>query len=64
MKIGGPYTNVFGNPLLPGGQAERIRVPFADTNLITHRLPLARAPEGYRTFANHEEDVLKVVLKP
>ena len=29
----GPYTNVFGNPLLPGGQAEGLRVPFADVNL-------------------------------
>jgi threonine dehydrogenase-like Zn-dependent dehydrogenase len=30
----GPYTNVFGNPLLPGGQAEGVRVPWADINLF------------------------------
>lgn len=30
----GAWTNVFGNPLLPGGQAEGLRVPFADTNLF------------------------------
>lgn len=30
----GAYTNVFGNPLLPGGQAEALRVPYAETNLF------------------------------
>jgi threonine dehydrogenase-like Zn-dependent dehydrogenase len=30
----GPYTNVFGTPLLAGGQAEAARVPFADANLF------------------------------
>jgi threonine dehydrogenase-like Zn-dependent dehydrogenase len=35
----GPLTNVFGNPLQPGGQAEAARVPFADTNLF-------RIPDG------------------
>ncbi len=30
----GPFTNVFGSPVLPGGQAEAARVPFADTNLF------------------------------
>jgi threonine dehydrogenase-like Zn-dependent dehydrogenase len=35
----GLLTNVFGNPLLQGGQAEGARVPFADTNLF--RVPAA-----------------------
>ncbi len=30
----GPVTNVFGSPLNPGGQAEAVRVPFADTNMF------------------------------
>jgi threonine dehydrogenase-like Zn-dependent dehydrogenase len=30
----GPITNVFGSWLLPGGQAEAARVPFADANLF------------------------------
>ena len=30
----GPLTTVFGSPLLPGGQAEAARVPFADANLF------------------------------
>ncbi len=34
VAAAGAYTNVFGNPLLPGGQAEGARVPFADTNLF------------------------------
>ncbi len=39
LAAAGAYTNVFGNPLLPGGQAEGARVPFADTNLF-------KVPEG------------------
>lgn len=31
--------------------------------LITHRLPLHQAPEGYRLFRNKEEECLKVVLQ-
>ena len=30
----GPVTNVFGSPLLPGGQAEAARVPYADSTLM------------------------------
>jgi alcohol dehydrogenase len=30
----GPMTNVFGSPLLQGGQAEAARVPFADATLM------------------------------
>ncbi|MFT7218403.1 MAG: threonine dehydrogenase-like Zn-dependent dehydrogenase [Candidatus Azotimanducaceae bacterium] len=30
----GPVTNIFGSPLNPGGQAEAVRVPFADTNIF------------------------------
>jgi threonine dehydrogenase-like Zn-dependent dehydrogenase len=30
----GPVTNIFGSPINPGGQAEGVRVPFADTNLF------------------------------
>jgi threonine dehydrogenase-like Zn-dependent dehydrogenase len=34
------------------------------TRLITHRLPLAQAPEGYRIFDRKEENAVKVLLKP
>lgn len=41
--VGGPLTNVYGNPLLPGGQAEAVRVPHADANLF--RIPPALSDE-------------------
>ncbi|HLQ18286.1 MAG TPA: zinc-dependent alcohol dehydrogenase [Tabrizicola sp.] len=34
------------------------------TFLISHRLPLEEAPEGYRNFRDHQNDWTKVVLKP
>ena len=30
----GPVSNIFGSPLNPGGQAEGVKIPFADTNLF------------------------------
>jgi threonine dehydrogenase-like Zn-dependent dehydrogenase len=33
------------------------------TFLISHRLPLSEAPEGYRMFAEEQNDTTKVVLK-
>ncbi|MDJ0787674.1 MAG: alcohol dehydrogenase catalytic domain-containing protein [Myxococcota bacterium] len=30
----GPLSNILGTPLLPGGQAEGARIPFADTNCL------------------------------
>jgi threonine dehydrogenase-like Zn-dependent dehydrogenase len=34
------------------------------TFLISHRLPLDQAPEGYKMFKNDQNDCTKVVLKP
>jgi threonine dehydrogenase-like Zn-dependent dehydrogenase len=34
------------------------------TFLISHRLPLEDAPEGYRLFKQHQNETTKVVLKP
>ncbi|HIV76747.1 zinc-dependent alcohol dehydrogenase [uncultured Sphingomonas sp.] len=34
------------------------------TFLISHRLPLEQAPEGYRMFHGQQNDVTKIVLKP
>ena len=54
----------------PGAQAERIRVPFAEvgklqpTRIITHTLPLADAPRGYKIFDEKEDRAIKVLLKP
>ena len=37
---------------------------FDPTAIITHRLPLEQASDAYRIFNDHEEDCIKVVLKP
>jgi len=34
------------------------------TEIITHKLPLERASEAYKTFNDHEDECIKVVLKP
>lgn len=34
------------------------------TDLISHRLPLERAPEGYKNFNERQNEWTKVVLKP
>ena len=34
------------------------------TFLISHRLPLEDAPEGYKMFNDKQNEVTKVVLKP
>ncbi|MED3575270.1 zinc-dependent alcohol dehydrogenase [Cytobacillus praedii] len=37
---------------------------FDPTDIITHKLPLDKASHGYQIFNNHEDDCIKVVLKP
>ena len=34
------------------------------TEIITHRMPLDDGVHGYEIFDAHEDDVLKVVLRP
>ncbi|WP_071460687.1 zinc-dependent alcohol dehydrogenase [Bacillus massilinigeriensis] len=34
------------------------------TEIITHKVPLGQASEAYKIFNDHEDDVIKVVLKP
>ena len=34
------------------------------TFLISHRMPLERAPDGYKMFHDNQNEVTKVVLKP
>lgn len=44
---------------------DMIRDKRIDTTfLISHRLPLEQAAEGYRMFANEQNETTKVVLKP
>ena len=44
---------------------ERIQKGEIDPSfVITHRLPLDDAPEGYKMFRDKQDDCIKVVLKP
>jgi threonine dehydrogenase-like Zn-dependent dehydrogenase len=47
-------------PLLEHIEAGRLDPTF----IVTHRLPLDGAPEGYRTFKHKEDGCVKVVLTP
>ncbi|PKG24335.1 zinc-dependent alcohol dehydrogenase [Niallia nealsonii] len=37
---------------------------FDPTEIITHKVPLDQASEAYKMFYEHEDDVIKVILKP
>ena len=44
---------------------ERIQNGEIDPSfVITHRMRLDDAPEGYEIFENKEDDCIKVVMKP
>jgi threonine dehydrogenase-like Zn-dependent dehydrogenase len=49
---------------MPGLLNAIIEEKIDTTFLISHRLPLEQAPDGYRIFKDHQNDVTKVVLKP
>jgi len=60
LKMGQTHVHRYLPKLL-----EYIREGELDPSyLITHRMPLERAPEMYRTFMEKEDDCIKVVLKP
>jgi threonine dehydrogenase-like Zn-dependent dehydrogenase len=59
IKTGQCHVHRYMKPLL-----ERIQRGDIDpTFMITHRMPLDQAPEGYRMFNNKEDNCEKVVLK-
>jgi threonine dehydrogenase-like Zn-dependent dehydrogenase len=43
---------------------ERADDPLGTEDLVTHRVPLEKAPEMYETFTNKEDGCIKVVLDP
>ncbi|MBW4696560.1 MAG: glutathione-dependent formaldehyde dehydrogenase [Aphanocapsa lilacina HA4352-LM1] len=60
FKMGQTHVHRYLQPLL-----ERIEQGKLDPSfVITHRLKLEEAPEGYRTFRDQKDDCIKVVLKP
>jgi len=60
IRSGQCHVQRYLRPLL-----ERIEKGEIDPSfVITHTLPLDRAPEGYETFKHKQDDCVKVVLKP
>jgi threonine dehydrogenase-like Zn-dependent dehydrogenase len=60
VKTGQTHVQRYTKDLL-----DRIGEGELDTTfLISHRLPLEKAPTGYENFKNSQNDWTKVVLKP
>lgn len=60
MKGGQTHMHRYMGPLLKRIEAGEIDPSF----VITHKVPLERAPEMYKTFRDKEDGCIKVVLKP
>lgn len=60
LKMGQTHMQKYLRPLLTLIEEKKIDPSF----VITHRVPLTRAPEAYATFANKEDGCIKVVLDP
>jgi threonine dehydrogenase-like Zn-dependent dehydrogenase len=60
MRTGQCHVQKYMRPLY-----ERVRDGDIDPSfVITHRLGLGNAPDGYETFKHKQDDCVKVVLKP
>jgi threonine dehydrogenase-like Zn-dependent dehydrogenase len=60
LKTGQCHVHKYLEPL-----SEHIRKGDIDPSfVITHRLPLGEAPNGYETFKHKQDECVKVVLKP
>jgi threonine dehydrogenase-like Zn-dependent dehydrogenase len=60
FKMGQTHVHKYTRRLLDYIQEGKIDPSF----VITHRLPLSEAARGYATFADQQNDCIKVVLKP
>jgi threonine dehydrogenase-like Zn-dependent dehydrogenase len=60
IRTGQCHVHRYLRPLLARIENGEIDPSF----VITHRLPLDQAPEGFETFLNKEDDCVKVVLSP
>ncbi|MDO9474307.1 MAG: zinc-dependent alcohol dehydrogenase [Caulobacter sp.] len=60
VKTGQTHVQKYLRPLLDMIAEDEIDTTF----LISHRLPLEQAPEGYKMFKEEQNEVTKVVLKP
>jgi threonine dehydrogenase-like Zn-dependent dehydrogenase len=60
IKTGQTHVQRYMRPLLERVQNGEIDPSF----VVTHRMRLVDAPEGYQTFRDKRDDCVKVVLKP
>lgn len=60
FKMGQTHVHKYMKPLLKKVENGEIDPSF----VITHRLSLKDAPQGYATFKNKEQECIKVVMKP
>jgi threonine dehydrogenase-like Zn-dependent dehydrogenase len=60
MRTGQCHVQRYMKPLLEHIEAGRIDPSF----VVTHRLELGQAPDGYETFKHKQDECVKVVLKP
>jgi threonine dehydrogenase-like Zn-dependent dehydrogenase len=60
LRTGQCHVHRYLRPLLEHIEAGRIDPSF----VVTHRLELGQAPEGYETFKHKQDECVKVVLKP
>jgi threonine dehydrogenase-like Zn-dependent dehydrogenase len=60
LKMGQAHVHRYMRPLLERIQAGAIDPSF----VITHRLNLEDAPEGYKMFTEKANDCIKIVMKP
>jgi S-(hydroxymethyl)glutathione dehydrogenase / alcohol dehydrogenase len=60
IKCGQAPVHKYIDALIDLVESGKIRLD----DIITHRLPLSRAPHGYDVFAKRAEDCVKVVLTP
>jgi threonine dehydrogenase-like Zn-dependent dehydrogenase len=60
VRTGQCHVHKYMRPLLEHIEAGRLDPTF----IVTHRLGLDDAPDGYETFKNKEDECVKVVLDP
>ena len=60
IKTGQTHMQRYLHPLLALVEAKKIDPSV----IITHRVPLSRAPQAYETFAERTDGCIKVVLDP
>jgi len=60
MKTGQTHVQHYTHALLNAIMENKVDTTF----LISHRLPLENAPDGYKMFHDHQNETTKIVLKP